>query len=268
MVDLSALVGHNRGSMITLLLHLFRLLPFLVGGHRRLALENLALRQQLAFYKRRAPRPRLRTMDRRTGQPRGRDHGRTPAAPAELAFIVPMRPAAGAVPHPDTAAHARTRDRAGTSVSHAGARSGRLARQPPRAEECRGASPHPVAGFGPTSRGNAGADSQGAHSGPGEPPTGALKDAERAHILRILERCHGTIEGPRQAVERLRGLVPSTLRNRIRRLRIRRAARLSRLRSKRIVREVLCETSSDDRFVAVISSRTLPEKPNGLRRVP
>jgi hypothetical protein len=224
MVDLSALVGHNRGSMITLLLHLFRLLPFLVGGHRRLALENLALRQQLAFYKR--------------------------------------------IPHPDTAAHARTRDRAGTSVSHAGARSGRLARQPPRAEECRGASPHPVAGFGPTSRGNAGADSQGAHSGPGEPPTGALKDAERAHILRILERCHGTIEGPRQAVERLRGLVPSTLRNRIRRLRIRRAARLSRLRSKRIVREVLCETSSDDRFVAVISSRTLPEKPNGLRRVP
>jgi hypothetical protein len=34
--------------MITLLPHLFRLLPFLVGGHRRLALENLALRQQLA----------------------------------------------------------------------------------------------------------------------------------------------------------------------------------------------------------------------------
>jgi putative transposase len=60
MVDLSALVGHNRGSMITLLLHLFRLLPFLVGGHRRLALENLALRQQLAVYKRTAPRPRLR----------------------------------------------------------------------------------------------------------------------------------------------------------------------------------------------------------------
>ncbi len=64
MVDLSALVGHNRGSMITLLLHLFRLLPFLVGGHRQLALENLALRQQLAVYKRTAPRPRLRTMDR------------------------------------------------------------------------------------------------------------------------------------------------------------------------------------------------------------
>ena len=38
--------------MITLLLHLLRLLPFLFGGHRQLALENLALRQQLAVYKR------------------------------------------------------------------------------------------------------------------------------------------------------------------------------------------------------------------------
>ncbi len=40
--------------MITLLLHLLRLLPFLFGGHRQLALENLALRQQLAVYKRTA----------------------------------------------------------------------------------------------------------------------------------------------------------------------------------------------------------------------
>jgi hypothetical protein len=30
--------------MITLVLHLLRLLPFLCGGHRQLALENLALR--------------------------------------------------------------------------------------------------------------------------------------------------------------------------------------------------------------------------------
>src|SRR4029077_12799681 len=37
---------------------------FLCGGHRQLALENLALRQQLAVYKRSVPRPRLRTMDR------------------------------------------------------------------------------------------------------------------------------------------------------------------------------------------------------------
>ena len=50
--------------MITLALHLLRLLPVLVGGHRQLALENLALRQQLAVYKRMAPRPRLRTIDR------------------------------------------------------------------------------------------------------------------------------------------------------------------------------------------------------------
>jgi hypothetical protein len=50
--------------MITLLLHLLRLLPFLVGGHRQLALENLALRQQLAIYKRTLARPQLRTTDR------------------------------------------------------------------------------------------------------------------------------------------------------------------------------------------------------------
>jgi transposase InsO family protein len=50
--------------MITFLLELLRLLPFLVGGHRQLALENLALRQQLAVYQRTAPRPKLRTMDR------------------------------------------------------------------------------------------------------------------------------------------------------------------------------------------------------------
>jgi hypothetical protein len=50
--------------MITLLLHLFRLLPFLFGGHRQLALENLALRQQLVVYQRTLPRPKLRTVDR------------------------------------------------------------------------------------------------------------------------------------------------------------------------------------------------------------
>src|SRR2546426_1505249 len=50
--------------MITLLLQLVRLLPFLCGGHRQLALENLALHQQLAVYKRTVPRPKLRTTDR------------------------------------------------------------------------------------------------------------------------------------------------------------------------------------------------------------
>jgi len=50
--------------MITLLLHLLRLLPFRVGGHRQLALENLALRHQIAVYKRTVTRPRLRRTDR------------------------------------------------------------------------------------------------------------------------------------------------------------------------------------------------------------
>jgi putative transposase len=50
--------------MITLLLHLFRVLPFLFGGHRRLARENLALQQQLAVYKRTVIRPPLRPTDR------------------------------------------------------------------------------------------------------------------------------------------------------------------------------------------------------------
>jgi putative transposase len=50
--------------MTTVLLHLFRLLSFLVGGHRQLALENLALRQQLAVYKRTVNRPKLRRRDR------------------------------------------------------------------------------------------------------------------------------------------------------------------------------------------------------------
>src|SRR6266403_2153301 len=50
--------------MITLLRHLVRLLPSLAGGHPQLALENLALRQQLVVYKRTMPRPKLRALDR------------------------------------------------------------------------------------------------------------------------------------------------------------------------------------------------------------
>jgi putative transposase len=50
--------------MITLLLHFFRLLPFLCGSHRHLALENLALRQQLAVYKKTLRRPKLHPRDR------------------------------------------------------------------------------------------------------------------------------------------------------------------------------------------------------------
>jgi hypothetical protein len=63
-VDLSVLIRHNPRSMITLLLHVLRLLPFLCGGHHQLALENLALRQQLAVYRRSVSRPRLCPTDR------------------------------------------------------------------------------------------------------------------------------------------------------------------------------------------------------------
>jgi putative transposase len=50
--------------MITLFLHVLRLLPFLCGSHHQLALENLALRQQLTIYKRTTNRLRLRRSDR------------------------------------------------------------------------------------------------------------------------------------------------------------------------------------------------------------
>ena len=50
----------NPGSAPPLL----RLLPFVFGSHRQLALENLALRQQLAVYKRTANRPKLHRSDR------------------------------------------------------------------------------------------------------------------------------------------------------------------------------------------------------------
>ena len=50
--------------MVTLLLHLLRLLPVLCGGHRQVALENLALRHQLAVYKKTVTRPELRSSDR------------------------------------------------------------------------------------------------------------------------------------------------------------------------------------------------------------
>jgi transcriptional regulator with GAF, ATPase, and Fis domain len=52
-------------------------------------------------------------------------------------------------------------------------------------------------------------------------PSEALHDTERAHIVRVLERCRWTVEGRGQAAERL-GLNPSTLRNRMRKLGIRR----------------------------------------------
>src|SRR5437867_12613034 len=50
--------------MLTLLLHRLRLLPMLCGGHRQVALENLALRHQLAVYKKMVNRPKLLSRDR------------------------------------------------------------------------------------------------------------------------------------------------------------------------------------------------------------
>jgi hypothetical protein len=47
----------NPGAMVTLLLHLLRLLPLLCGAHTHVALENLALRHQLAVHSVRTGQP-------------------------------------------------------------------------------------------------------------------------------------------------------------------------------------------------------------------
>jgi len=51
--------------MVTILLDLFRLIWLFGRGHQAVALENLALRQQLAIYKRTKKLPRLDGSDRR-----------------------------------------------------------------------------------------------------------------------------------------------------------------------------------------------------------
>ncbi len=56
--------GANRRPMINTLLRLLRLFPYLCGGHRHLALENVALHHQLAAYTRTLSRPMLRSSDR------------------------------------------------------------------------------------------------------------------------------------------------------------------------------------------------------------
>ena len=57
-----------------------------------------------------------------------------------------------------------------------------------------------------------------------ERPAEDLRHTERAHIVDVLERCQWMIEGRGQAAERL-GLHPSTLRNRMKKLGIRRPLR-------------------------------------------
>ena len=58
--------GRGRYPLIMLacVIRALRLLTVLAGGHRALALENLALRQQLAIYRRARPRPAVRGSDR------------------------------------------------------------------------------------------------------------------------------------------------------------------------------------------------------------
>ncbi len=63
-IDLAGLIQRKSGSIVTLLLRLLRLLPLLCGAHRHVALENLALRHQLAVYKRTVTRPKVRRSDR------------------------------------------------------------------------------------------------------------------------------------------------------------------------------------------------------------
>jgi hypothetical protein len=50
--------------MSAFLLGLFRLIWLLRSGHQAVVLENLALRQQLAIYRRKRKRPRLIRVDR------------------------------------------------------------------------------------------------------------------------------------------------------------------------------------------------------------
>jgi len=50
--------------MLACLLRVLRLLTVFAGGHRALAIENVALRQQVAMYRRIRPRPTVRWSDR------------------------------------------------------------------------------------------------------------------------------------------------------------------------------------------------------------
>jgi hypothetical protein len=50
--------------MLAVLLVMLRSLALICSGHRAVALENVALRQQLAVFRRTARRPQLRTKDR------------------------------------------------------------------------------------------------------------------------------------------------------------------------------------------------------------
>ena len=50
--------------MLNAILSLFRMIPMILGGYGQVALENLALREQLAIFQRSVPRPKIRPTDR------------------------------------------------------------------------------------------------------------------------------------------------------------------------------------------------------------
>jgi hypothetical protein len=63
-IDISTACKEQSGNMLAILLGWFRLIWLFGRGHHAVVLENLALRQQLAIYKRTKKRPRLVGRDR------------------------------------------------------------------------------------------------------------------------------------------------------------------------------------------------------------
>src|ERR1044071_3214155 len=63
-IDFSTAWKGQSGNMLAILLGLFRLIWLFGRGHQAVVLENLALRQQLAIYKRTKKRPQLMARDR------------------------------------------------------------------------------------------------------------------------------------------------------------------------------------------------------------
>src|SRR5881628_3266689 len=50
--------------MLNAILSLFRMILLILGGYEQIALENLALREQLAIFQRSVRHPKIRLMDR------------------------------------------------------------------------------------------------------------------------------------------------------------------------------------------------------------
>jgi len=74
---------------------------------------------------------------------------------------------------------------------------------------------------GPPGRSALARERDGMLDGDGDPACPTLEESERRHIVRTLKRCKWVVDGPHGAA-RLLGLHPSTLRSRVKKLRIRR----------------------------------------------